>query len=218
MYIKYILCWFKPVWKAYHLSFLIEYRLLYIMLHQFLVIQHYELYILGWSSLISPFQHNNNFNSHISFRQDGWCHLLLLKTQRFSFVMLYTDEWRHGNFLLTNDYTWAWHSFPSLPLPDGHFLPIQSHHLNSQFKNLLLDGQFVPGEHWTVTKRHIPCGSASCQFWYCKHCFWMLSTVGQPRHSRLQEQGSWFNIIYSHKVLISCEEFWECPLDSMCPC
>lgn len=42
---------------------------------------------------------------------------------------------------------------PSFCLPDGHFLPIQSH-LNSQFKNLL-DGQFVPKSIETVIKRDI---------------------------------------------------------------
>lgn len=62
---------------------------------------------------------------------------------RLPFVMLCTDEWMHWN-LLTNDYTCCLVLFPPPLLPPRQtFFPIRSH-VNSQFKESLLDGQFVP--------------------------------------------------------------------------
>ena len=69
------------------------------------------------------------------------------------FVMLYTDEWRHGT-LLTNDYTWAWHSFPLLPPPRWTFLAYPKP-FEFPVQESLLDGQFVPKSTETVIQRDI---------------------------------------------------------------
>ena len=69
------------------------------------------------------------------------------------FVMLYTDDWRHGN-LLTNDYTCAWHSFPLLLPPRWTFLGYPKQ-FEFPVQEYLLDGQFVPKSIETVIKRDI---------------------------------------------------------------
>lgn len=127
-------------------------------------------------------------------------------------VMLYTDDWRHGN-LLTNDYTCAWHSFPLLLPPRWTFLAYPK-----PFEFPVQESVRWPvcsQEHWnSYKKRHISCVVASCQSDTASliHASLIVAfenacQCGIRGTAGCRSRGLWFNA-YSQCVLISCEEYW----------
>lgn len=182
MHIKYIHNRFKLSEKAYHLSY-------WNIIALQCCISFWLYNIMNYISWMKQFNFSL-FNTHtiliyISFRQDGWCHPAVTKRHKGSPLCNVIHWWmEHGN-LLTNDYTWAWHSFPLLPPPRWTFLAYPQKPSEFPVQESLLDGQFVPKSTETVIQETYSMCGGILPVWYCKHCFWECLPVGQPRHSRL---------------------------------
>lgn len=127
---------------------------LYIYMHTYVIHTHKQtqmntmkiLIVYLWWRFDFFFFNTHAILSHISFRWDRWLSPTVTEERKAPLPLCnnvmhwWMEASEFANKLL---YLLLGAIAPSFCLPDRHFLPIQSH-LNSQFKESLLDSQSVP--------------------------------------------------------------------------